>query len=491
MITLKPLMPLHRALSVDTLFHVFVFLLLTSVVGAQVESVHALSAVEVKHDHVLDSSFLIVKIVDFRKVVVGTTKDSVVNAMIQNPSSFPARVDSIVIIGNNSPNFSVLAESYPFVVQPRSTHTSAFRFKPLTLGLKDVALRVYASGIAFWGALAGEGVNPVVSLPNPLIDFGGVPTGQWRDSLVSVTIKNVSNNALTITRTWHGGPDSLSFSTIKGAGPFTLKPGESHAMTLRFTPRIIGPVSGSLLFEFNGVGSPAVVQLLGTGLGNRIIISTDSAAVGEHRTITLRLLDSLPSQPIPMKFRAHVSSPVANYFPSNVSHLNLSGESIAFDVEGDWPGTSQVIDSFDVEAVLASRQTSPLQLDSFVWLDTAGNALPYQTSAQNGSFTLTNLCTAGGTRLVNASGSISLAMIHPHPIEGDQASVEFQTSEDSPTRIELVDLNGLSVLTIINGVLPPGTHSISVDLHSVPNGTYLLRMRTRTESLSETVVLFR
>ncbi len=450
-----------------------------------------LQAAVLKAPFEISAISLSVKIVDFRKVAVGTTKDSIVTAIIRNTSQSSARVDSIVFVGNDAANFSVLAQTFPFIIDAQSSHTLTLRFKPLTVGLKDSPMRVHAQGERFLGAATGEGVNPVLDLVNPIIDFGLVSIGQWKDTLAVVAVKNVGTSPIEIRRTWHGGPDSLSFSTLQGAGPYTLKPGESARMSLRFQPRFVGRTNGTLIFQHSGPGSPSVLQLYGIGVGLNVGLSDDSAAVGEHRNITLRLLDSLPSQPSAMKFVAHISSPVANYFPSNVNNLQIDENGIQFDVEGDWNGLTHHLGSFDVEAVMASVVSTPLFLESFRWLDSTGNPLPYQSSRKDGSFTLLDLCEAGGKRLVNANGAITMSMVQPNPILNDGASIDIQTSEDSPTLIELVDADGQFVRSFVDAVLQPGTHRISLNFHSIPDGFYILRMRTSTEVRTQSLLLVR
>ncbi|PKL84744.1 MAG: hypothetical protein CVV22_11185 [Ignavibacteriae bacterium HGW-Ignavibacteriae-1] len=124
-------------------------------------------------------------------------------------------------------------------------------------------------------------VEPHLQKINNLIDFGDVPYQSHKDSLRIQTIKNVSNSPITITSTKHNYPNIVDFSTINGEGSFTLQPGETHLMDLRFAPSSLGRTSGTLEFHYDGVGSPAIVQLFGNGQLEPKILSFSPLCVGD------------------------------------------------------------------------------------------------------------------------------------------------------------------------------------------------------------------
>ncbi|MFM8437725.1 MAG: choice-of-anchor D domain-containing protein, partial [Candidatus Kapaibacterium sp.] len=99
------------------------------------------------------------------------------------------------------------------------------------------------------------------------IDFGKVEVTTRKDSTVAQTIRNVTNAPLNITNTRILGPDTLQFSIVSGGGAFTLAPGESRVITLRFAPTRIARTSARLAFFHAFLGSPATILLAGEGIG--------------------------------------------------------------------------------------------------------------------------------------------------------------------------------------------------------------------------------
>ena len=106
------------------------------------------------------------------------------------------------------------------------------------------------------------------------IDFGKIKVGNFKDSLQTFTIQNLSSFPLEIIETKHNLPNIIDFSTLGGGGSFTLAPNEEKLMDLRFSPSFVGNTSGTLEFHYNGIGSPAIVKLFGEGLKKIPIIQS-------------------------------------------------------------------------------------------------------------------------------------------------------------------------------------------------------------------------
>jgi WD40 repeat protein/uncharacterized protein YegL len=201
--------------------------------------------------------------IDMKQCLVNRTKDSLVSSFIQNKGTYPFRVDSIAIIGNDANQFMIVSGLPPFDILANDTKSMEFRFKPSSEGIKTAQIVVYTNSDTLIQKIKGNGIAPTLSIINNVIDFGQVGVGNFKDSLNVLTIKNIGITDITINSVTHSGPNSIDFSTILGGGPFILTPNESAKMNLRFSPKELGRTSGRLLFDYNGIGSPAVVQLFG------------------------------------------------------------------------------------------------------------------------------------------------------------------------------------------------------------------------------------
>jgi hypothetical protein len=137
------------------------------------------------------------------------------------------------------------------------------------LGIKNAKIYIYTPVGMFVSKITGEGVLPLLSIENKLIDFGNVNVGSYKDTVAVMTIKNIGTSSLEITNTKHSKPNDTDFSTISNGGAFTLEPGAIHEMTLRFSAREEGYTNGTLEFEYNGIGSPAKIYLYAQGVNNK------------------------------------------------------------------------------------------------------------------------------------------------------------------------------------------------------------------------------
>jgi hypothetical protein len=94
------------------------------------------------------------------------------------------------------------------------------------------------------------------------LNFGKVKTGAGSNPKnISVSLKK-RKNAVPIFLFGPGGSPHFAFSTTC---PGSLPPGGKCKYSVTFNPDKPGPVSGSFLIFFNGIGSPVMVQLTGTG----------------------------------------------------------------------------------------------------------------------------------------------------------------------------------------------------------------------------------
>ncbi|MFM8178253.1 MAG: choice-of-anchor D domain-containing protein [Candidatus Kapaibacterium sp.] len=135
------------------------------------------------------------------------------------------------------------------------------------MGIKQVEMTVVTLCDTLRFVLIGETVNPPTENLVEQIDFGKVEVTTRKDSTVAQTIRNVTNAPLNITNTRILGPDTLQFSIVSGGGAFTLAPGESRVITLRFAPTRIARTSARLAFFHAFLGSPATILLAGEGIG--------------------------------------------------------------------------------------------------------------------------------------------------------------------------------------------------------------------------------
>lgn len=203
---------------------------------------------------------------NFGRRRIGSVTDIVVPNMIRNAGAVPFVVDSIWITGPNAREFGIVNGIPPFTVAPGESHAMELRFRPSGRGLRGSNIHIMAGGKEMIQALEGEGIREDLAIDMPEIDFGDIPVGSRRDTVVPVMIRNLTTTPLTITSTQFTGPDTTQFSVIDGGGRFTIPPNSGHRMELRFAPVRSGRTSTRLSFRTDD-SSDVTARLFGNGIG--------------------------------------------------------------------------------------------------------------------------------------------------------------------------------------------------------------------------------
>ena len=456
--------------------------------------------IETLQEDVSDSVFSIVapssesQDIDMRQCLVGKSKDSVITTFVQNTGSYPFRVDSIQFIGSGSQQFSLVSGIPPFTVPSGSARAVEFHFAPTSIGVKIAQIVIYTQADTLIQTIQGEGIAPMLSVIGDIIDFGRVEVGKRKDTVQVVTIKNTGTVPLNITATHHAGPNDVDFTTLSGGGNFVVNQGDTARFDLRFAPKSIGRTSGRLLFEYNGFGSPASVQLYGEGTFNTydtarttIIAQDITAQVGEKVNLILKLQKSSGMQitgaPTEWYARIHYNKSILYNVQTDNQCLGTT-DSCMLELSGVYnPKTDELI-SIPCITTLGTTDHSTIVIDTFLWMN---SAILTEVATQNGTITLNGVCDDGGVRLfIPANISTSLST-RPNPAQ-DNLQIQYGLREPLTVTLELLTMTGQVVQTILNNQAQvAGQYTLTGDLSLLGNGVYLLRMRTNKEMLTTRV----
>lgn len=105
---------------------------------------------------------------------------------------------------------------------------------------------------------------PDIAVNSIALEWGEVTLGS--NATQTLVVSNTGGAALQVTATILSGANASEFAIASGGAPFTLSPGTSHNLVLRFTPASAGSKSASLSLTSNDTDeSPMKVALSGTG----------------------------------------------------------------------------------------------------------------------------------------------------------------------------------------------------------------------------------
>ena len=170
-----------------------------------------------------------------------------------------------------------------------------------------------------------------------------------------------------------------------------------------------------------------------------------------------------------------------------------------------------------IGASLAAGQDYDIEIDMNgvttwrYWTDTAGpNPVPYdvfgslrvvdsESGGGAGNNALIEMrvhaCHATATsvpgdRPGTAPPSFALRAPYPNPVSG-VSTVEYSLDEAGPVTIQVYDVRGRRVATLLNENRPAGFGSVAIQARSMPAGVYFVKMATNLKTVSRKVTIVR
>jgi len=213
--------------------------------------------------------------VNFGNVALGQLSDLTVTITNLNGSTGTLTGN----VGSLSAPFSIVTGSGGAIsLNPGQSQLVIVRFSPTATGPFSGTLSIMHNAANQNNPinipLSGTGVIPVpaaITVTPASVDFGTVTIGQISDRTIAIT--NQADSTETLTGNVEA--PSAPFSIVSGGGGFSLPPGQSKSVALRFLPTSAGTASGNLSITHNASNqsSPVNVPLSGTAVTLQPIIN--------------------------------------------------------------------------------------------------------------------------------------------------------------------------------------------------------------------------
>lgn len=177
-----------------------------------------------------------------------------------------------------------------------------------------------------------------------------------------------------------------------------------------------------------------------------------------------------------IRFNATVVEPVLPYKRvGDVGTITISGTT------GDSAG---ILAEIDFIPKLGNSDKTSLEIISFVWKD----APKMKTITKNGEVRILNVCREGDSIRLVRTVAATMLTAYPNPA-ADHVTVDYTLGEHGTTSIELIDMQGKTVTTLLSGTSKSGNFSNRLELMYIPNGSYFLRMRTPNEVFTTQITI--
>lgn len=222
---------------------------------------------------------------DLGKVIVGSGKDIMIDAVLCNEGDAPLHVLGADVTNGNAEEFGVPRGAGDFFLQPKECRAFMFSLMPQSPGKKRGFVTIRTTVGDFYDVieLTGEGIPPFISY-NEMINFGQVELTKPKDSTV-ILLKNIGSEIVEFDSIVQGGPNFRDFAFTEKYKKFSLAPGEFKTVKLRFIPKELGLTNGRLMAYYKGIGSPSMIQLYGEGIPR--ILPIESLTVNKIDTIAM------------------------------------------------------------------------------------------------------------------------------------------------------------------------------------------------------------
>jgi len=417
--------------------------------------------------------------IDMGRVLVGSSVDKTVTTVVCNEGTAPLHVLGLDVTNGNTSEFAVPRGAGDFFLAPSDCQAITFQFSPTQVGPRNAKITVRSTiGDKVDSInIRGEGVQPNVILNTQIVDMGDVLVNTEKDSIV-LAVNNTGSAPLKVKPVQYLENNDLFAFDGKDV-EFDLAANSSKNLTLYFKPKEEGSVTGRIGFEYNGVGSPLVMILFGTGIDTaygEVKAPSIEAKAGEKVALPLILTSDtylskskITSLSLDLEYNRTLLRPIGNYTPINTGDKATINVNIPYNRQK----AGETLTNIDFEVALGNAQGCELTLSNPKSND--NNAIIY---AKSGTFTLLGVCEDGGARLINPELQAGIMSISPNPTN-DNFNVEVSLIEAAPSELILLNSLGQQVMTILS-TTDTGKHTKSVNTDQLSTGIYYLQLRTAT-----------
>jgi hypothetical protein len=201
---------------------------------------------------------------NYGSVPVGSSASRIFT--IRNIGGANLQVSATALAGTDPGQFAIISGGGSFTLVANATRNVEVRFAPTSSGPKSATLSLTSNDPdegSFNVPLDGTGTTAPDIAVSPLThNYGAQSIGS--SVTQAFTVSNTGNVSLVVSAPTLTGTD---FAFVSGQNGFTLAPGASSAIEVRFSPTTEGPKSGTLTISSNDVDeSPIDIPLSGSGV---------------------------------------------------------------------------------------------------------------------------------------------------------------------------------------------------------------------------------
>jgi hypothetical protein len=365
-------------------------------------------------------------------------------------------------------------------LQPGTPATFTINFAPTTDGptSAELQLRLEPCGINRTIYLRGNRITPRLTVTPIPLDFGTITVGTT--AIQKVIYINPQLSPIMVVRV-DGLLPPFGLGGTTPTLPATLQPGDTLHVTISYT----GTQGTSQTIAQAVTTLPCTLitdaQIIGRGsISQEVILHlpTITGAPGDRIKVPIILqrgggdLERIGAR----TFEGILAFNSTMLLGTNGAQQTSDATTRRVRFSGTRRDTSGTIAEVELFILLGNAETTPLSIESFQWLDGSDTVT---TRSDSGAFRIDGICRIGGTRLVNADGYVVLRPVRPSR-GSDHIEIEYALAEDGATTLEIIDMQGRIVQTLVDGDVHAGRYTATTYVGLLGSGRYLVVLRTPT-----------
>lgn len=409
---------------------------------------------------------------------------------VNNYGQASMQIFTVGVEGVNASEFSVTSDPLPIRVEPGEKTTLTVSFTPRSNGVKDARVVVSSSAI---NAPNGRSVTQVSArrdsvgfeLSRTLVDFANIREGQ--EVIERLLILNTGSVAIR----WPRQSITIGRFRIESITPEVTQPGERSNLTVRFLGGTAGTIyQESYTFTDSICGTTEQLSLrasVKSYIGATLRVGSVQARIGQQVGVPVYVSNKVNFD------RTSVTS-IGAILRTNGTILTPTGTTPQGTFEPDGtrliPVTIPIPQSDSLATTLqfttswGNDTVGIISIDSLILADTL------EITPVAGRVSLSDICYQGGARLFRNTDLAAGVQIAPMPVRS-ATTIYVTTIEPGSTRVELLDVTGRIIHTLVDRNLPPGTWFVPLDVSVIPNGSYYVVLSTPSQRIVERMEVVR
>ncbi len=407
--------------------------------------------------------------------------------LLKNEDPVPLTIDRVVVENPFDSPFSLVTDISDTTLQPGQSISIKIRFAPEELGDLSGELLIYHSGQITHVAVfkvEGRGLGTFLELSHEFLAF--IPEQQTRELIV----RNAGQDPVTIFNI-NLQPEGIC--TILTQFPIKLQPGNEAKIEISWD--LSGKEIVTAVFE----AGPCAVNSefeLGPYIANSYISIPVVEADPRYKVeipvnfTTNENYSYSGLRNFSAEFTIHAGlflplEIVSDYGTGTLTKNEIDGKdrTVGFTVNGDFPESGEVARIRGM-AGLSDVITSLILINSES--DFWGKAV--NSSFSNGVFNLVENC--GDLTVVRQGNTLSINSISPIPA-GDIINIDSYSTVNDEIIIEIFNDLGNKVLVTNKFNVIPGSFELTLNISSLPTGTYRVVIRGINSIASQKIIIVR